>query len=155
MKYLAYGSNLNKEEMKHRCPGAKALGTAVLEGYQLVFCRHATVVEKTGAYVPVGVWEIDEACEKSLDRYEGYPHYYSKETVSIDFEGKEIEAIIYVMNQEHAAFRLPNSDYLDDVTKGYVDFNFKVFDLFAALQYTKIAIDNKKVFYWFSPQEDE
>ena len=153
--YLAYASNLNKEEMENRCSSAKALGTAVLEDYQLAFCRHATIVKEPGAYVPVGVWQIDEECEKMLDRYEGYPHYYTKETVSIEFEGKEIEALIYMMNKEHANFRLPHSDYLDDVTRGYIDFNFKVFDLFSALQYTKNAIENKKVFYWFSPEKSE
>ncbi len=153
--YLAYGSNLNKEEMKHRCPSAKPLGAAVLEDYQLAFCRHATIIKEPGGGLPVGVWQIDEECEKMLDRYEGYPHYYTKEIVGIDFEGKDIEAIVYVMNKEYANFRLPHSDYLDEITSGYIDFNLKIFDLFAGLQYTKTVIENKKVFYWFSPEEDE
>ena len=35
--YLAYGSNLNRNQMRMRCPGAKPLGTAVIEGYRLLF----------------------------------------------------------------------------------------------------------------------
>lgn len=153
--YLAYGSNLNKEEMENRCQSAKPLGTAVLEDYQLAFCRHATIIKEPGAYVPVGVWSIDDECEKLLDRYEGYPHYYTKEVVGIEFEGKDIEAIVYVMNKDHANFRLPHSDHLDEITRGYIDFNLNIYDLFSGLQFTKTAIETKKVSYWFSPEEDE
>ena len=35
--YLAYGSNLNRKQMQMRCPGAKVVGTALLEGYELLF----------------------------------------------------------------------------------------------------------------------
>ena len=31
--YLAYGSNLNRYQMRVRCPGAKPLGTAVIKNY--------------------------------------------------------------------------------------------------------------------------
>ena len=38
MKYLyfAYGSNLNVEQMKRRCPNATEISSAVLDGYQVV-----------------------------------------------------------------------------------------------------------------------
>ena len=35
--YLAYGSNLNIRQMQMRCPGAKPVGTMVLEDYELLF----------------------------------------------------------------------------------------------------------------------
>jgi len=35
--YLAYGSNLNLTQMKHRCPKAKPIGTINLNGYRLVY----------------------------------------------------------------------------------------------------------------------
>ena len=35
--YLAYGSNLNLEQMAHRCPTAKPVGPVVLKDYQLLF----------------------------------------------------------------------------------------------------------------------
>jgi gamma-glutamylcyclotransferase (GGCT)/AIG2-like uncharacterized protein YtfP len=34
MLYFAYGSNLDRAAMRTRCPGARALGAAVLEGYK-------------------------------------------------------------------------------------------------------------------------
>lgn len=35
--YLAYGSNLNIPQMQYRCPEARIIGTAVIEGYRLLF----------------------------------------------------------------------------------------------------------------------
>lgn len=35
--YLAYGSNLNLEQMAYRCPTAKPVGQVVLKDYQLLF----------------------------------------------------------------------------------------------------------------------
>ena len=37
--YIAYGSNLNLQQMKHRCPTAEVVGTAVLRNWKLWFRR--------------------------------------------------------------------------------------------------------------------
>ena len=37
MYYIAYGSNLNKEEMKRRCKDAKFVSLARLENYTLTY----------------------------------------------------------------------------------------------------------------------
>ena len=34
--YVAYGSNLNREQMAHRCPEAKLVGTGMLSNYEMV-----------------------------------------------------------------------------------------------------------------------
>lgn len=49
--YVAYGSNLNFEQMKHRCPTAKLYDTGIIEGYELQFkgeptCAFATMHRK-------------------------------------------------------------------------------------------------------------
>ncbi len=49
---------------------------------------HATIAQKPGAAVPVGVWEIQSADELRLDQYEGYPHYYFKQTLAGTLGGK-------------------------------------------------------------------
>ena len=61
--YLAYGSNLNIVQMKHRCPDAKPVGTAVIRDYELLFKgsktgAYLTIEPQKSAYVPVGVWEV-------------------------------------------------------------------------------------------------
>ena len=72
--YIAYGSNLNKEQMAYRCPTARFLGTGVIEDYELQFkgslhSAFATIAPKEGAQVPVGLWEIQSRDEKRLDLY--------------------------------------------------------------------------------------
>ena len=46
--YLAYGSNLNLQQMALRCPMAKPVGTAVIRDYELLFKG-----SKTGAYLTI------------------------------------------------------------------------------------------------------
>lgn len=75
--YIAYGSNLNVRQMKQRCPSARIIGTANLDGWQLLFKgsqtgSYLTIEKKKGSTVPVAVWEITAEDEKALDRYEGY-----------------------------------------------------------------------------------
>ena len=100
MKYIAYGSNMVQEQMDYRCPHARLIGTGYISGARLEFYLHATV-EKTGDMrnrVPVAVWEIDDADERSLDRYEGYPSYYIKERWPVHMDdGSQIEGMIYIM----------------------------------------------------------
>ncbi|MBE6758742.1 MAG: gamma-glutamylcyclotransferase [Ruminococcaceae bacterium] len=120
--YLAYGSNLNKSQMACRCPTAFAVGSGVLDGWQLVFNRVATIIPCAGASVPVGVWKIDEACEEALDRYEGFPHFYRKEYVDLRFNGEIVTAMVYIMNGgERCA---PSDYYLNTIREGYGDFCF-------------------------------
>ena len=81
--YLAYGSNLNVRQMRFRCPTALVVGKGVIKDYRLLFKGSKTgsylTIEKAKGYeVPVAVWKVDEACEESLDRYEGYPSFYYK-----------------------------------------------------------------------------
>ena len=100
MKYVAYGSNMNLEQMAVRCPGARLVGTGLLRGYQLEFNRHATIVpiNDPGVAVPVAVWEITAQHEDRLDSYEGYPRYYRKLNCTVDLaEGEQIQGMVYQM----------------------------------------------------------
>ena len=100
MKYVAYGSNMNLEQMAVRCPGARLVGTGLLRGYQLEFNRHATIVPTNdpGVAVLVAVWEITAQHEDRLDSYEGYPRYYRKLNCTVDLaEGEQIQGMVYQM----------------------------------------------------------
>lgn len=68
--YVAYGSNLNLNQMARRCPNAKVVGIGSLKNYQLTFRRVATIEPVDGAVTPVGVWEISPKDERNLDIYE-------------------------------------------------------------------------------------
>lgn len=87
--YFAYGSNMNLEQMKYRCPAAEVVENVRLENYRLAFRGRApgngvaTVLPEKGSYVEGVLWKITEACEKSLDFYEGFPSFYGKESIRV------------------------------------------------------------------------
>ena len=127
--YIAYGSNLSVEQMKHRTPDAKIIGTSVLEGWRLLFKSYATIEPKEGGMVPVLIWEISEADDRNLDRYEGYPTYYYKRELPVlvtPLDGgapMELTAMVYIMDERHP-FRMPSLYYYDVLHRGYRAFGF-------------------------------
>jgi gamma-glutamylcyclotransferase (GGCT)/AIG2-like uncharacterized protein YtfP len=121
--YLAYGSNLNRQQMAHRCPTAKVVGTTFLEGYKLLFRGPhagavATVEPSKDDKVPVMIWEIQDRDEAALDVYEGFPRLYTKETVKVKLGRKMTEVMMYVMT-EGRPLNLPNAYYYGTILHGY------------------------------------
>ena len=128
--YVAYGSNLNLEQMEWRCPYAKVLGNAELRDYRLLFRGDnggavATVEPKKGGSVPVLLWDITPRDEEALDRYEGWPHLYRKETVTVYHDGKPVKAMVYIMN-EGRPIGLPSEGYLNTILAGYKSAGFDI-----------------------------
>lgn len=123
--YVAYGSNLNINQMRYRCPTAKLCGTGVIKDYELQFKgqphgAYATIAPKKGASVPVAVWEIRPQDERALDRYEGYPSHYFKQMIPVQMGGDEVNAMVYIMNLR-MNFGLPSPYYYQTVYAGYND----------------------------------
>lgn len=123
--YIAYGSNLNKEQMAYRCPTARFLGTGVIEDYELQFkgslhSAFATIAPREGAQVPVGLWEIQSRDEKRLDLYEGYPRHYFKQDVDVQVNGMKVRGMAYIMDLK-MDFGNPTQYYYDTVFRGYQD----------------------------------
>ena len=138
--YMAYGSNLNKSQMRRRCPDAYPVGKTVLPNYQLVFRRGVLTIEpEQGSSVPVVVWAISREDERSLDRYEGFPRLYYKQEFPIVFSGrsggkvKEIitDAMAYIMTDGHP-IQEPSVPYMITCMKGYDDFGLDMTPLFEA-----------------------
>ena len=120
MLYIAYGSNLNKTEMKFRCPGAKVVFIGKVKDYDLVFDYFADIRPKKGAEVPVAVWEVNDTQEKMLDSYEGYPVLYRKKYVPVTKkDGTTETALVYVMNSKKQS--PPSKDYIYRCIQGYND----------------------------------
>ena len=107
--------------MKRRCPTAEFVGTSVIKSYRLAFRGCATIEPVSEASVPVGIWIIDQNAEKALDRYEGFPVYYRKEYMSIALDGKEITAMVYIMNENMRSYSSPTDSYFNIVIQGYRD----------------------------------
>lgn len=116
--YCAYGSNMDLEQMRYRCPNSKVVSTSCIEDYRLQFNQHATIVKDKGAKTPVVLWEIAPQDWKSLDRYEGYPSYYRKELMNVKVGGRERASLVYIMNTPDFAISPPALTYLEGIKRG-------------------------------------
>lgn len=128
--YIAYGSNLNTEQMRWRCPGSKVIAKSWMHGWRLVFQgapfgAHANVIPEADQDVPVVIWEITPEDERALDRYEGVAGgYYSKVTMTIEVAGEMKDALIYIMTPN--PYGIPADVYLETIAEGYKEFNLDV-----------------------------
>ena len=125
MFYLAYGSNLNHYQMSIRCPDALPLEKYYLRGYKLEFRFVATIVKADkNDSVSCGLWKITQKCEKSLDRYEGFPKVYRKEIIKIE-DGRKV--MTYLKN--YGDLEEPSLNYYNTIVNGYKDFGLTLHNL--------------------------
>lgn len=155
MLYFAYGSNLDYTRMFSRCKSAKVYGYAELEGYKLVFMENnsgrivANLVESEGAITPGMIYDIVDSDIEVLDKYEGYPYVYGRETIKVGYKGSEIECVTYVMAEEYyfrtkyatnkvvRGYGVPKRDYFNFILNGYVMFNLPQKKLLEAYEYSR------------------
>ena len=142
--YIAYGSNLNIEQMKRRCPQARIIGTAEIKDYELLFKgsltgSYLTIEKSMGGRVPVAVWETTEADEAALDRYEGFPTFYYKAEMELDIKGirtgriRNRNCYVYIMHEERQ-MGVPSYYYIDTCLEGYRAFGFDESFLWRAVE---------------------
>jgi len=116
--YFAYGANLDKNGMDIRCPGNKPLCRAALKNYRLIFRSVADIEEAINHSVHGALYEITKEHLQSLDRFEGYPRLYIRKTVSVITEdGREVEAVVYLMTDRFQYSR-PFQGYLNTILTG-------------------------------------
>ena len=139
--YLAYGSNLNLEQMKIRCPTAKPIGNTCISGYRLVFkgdeddYAYLTIETDKDSFVPLGLFELSSNDISSLDSYEGFPKFYSKRFLPVEINNKRKKALVYIMN-EGFDYHLPSTEYVKTCMEGYRDFGFNKELLKRAVEFT-------------------
>ncbi len=161
--YFAYGSNINLVQMANRCPDATALMPVVLPGYELVYRAGgvATVIPREGSEVHGLLWSITPECEKSLDRYEGYPSFYHKTDVTVTDPktGKNYVVMMYEMDQRYKGPSMPSAPYFECIMQGYIENRMDISPLIHSLQnigYEMKAECKRKfrtVYRTYKPQE--
>ena len=124
--YFAYGSNINLDQMAHRCPAAEVVGPVVLENCRLLFRGNyrgngvATIAPRKGSKVHGLLWKITPECEKSLDAYEAFPHLYDKQPVTVrDQSGQEVTTMAYIMTERCKEPAVPSNLYYNGILEGY------------------------------------
>lgn len=151
--YLAYGSNLNIEQMRFRCPTARVIGKGFIPDYELLFKgsktgAYLTIEERKGSQVPVAVWEVKPDDEKALDRYEGFPTFYYKKDLEITFKGirsgqeRTREAFVYIMHEERP-LGIPSRYYVETCAEGYERFKFDTDYLVEALKRSGLEVKDE------------
>ena len=131
--YLAYGSNLNVNQMKNKCFNPKIVGTTLLENHRLLYkgtddnSAYLTIEEQEGYSVPLSVYEVSIFDMISLSKNEGEAGFYTKKELPITIQKGEkqtnVGAFTYVMNKE-VECHIPSKEYVRTCLEGYEDFGF-------------------------------
>lgn len=124
--YFAYGSNLNHEQMKQRCPESKFISRVVLKNYKLVYDgygphRHgavANIVPHTGETVWGGLFELSQNDLNRLDKFEGYPDVYSRKEASVENDKNDIIEKVFIYYKKPEAIGNPSQGYQYIIVKG-------------------------------------
>ena len=143
--YFAYGSNINMEQMAYRCPDAQVVGPAFLPNYVLRFRGNnsgrgvATIVRCQDTGVWGILWRVTPQCELALDKYEGVPIVYSRQSVIVrDEAGNRHRVMTYAMTNERTRRPMfPSWTYYDTIRRGYLQNGLPLRPLDQALARTR------------------
>jgi len=127
--YFAYGSNLNKKQMRERCPESQPMFAATLHHYKLAFVGWsrqwrggvATIKGSRGDRIPGAIYEVSERDLRRLDSYEGHPGNYNRLKVTVsDEDGNPLEAVTYIKAGQLEETP-PSKEYLAIIREGRRD----------------------------------
>lgn len=132
MYYFAYGSNMNHQQMRKRCPSSIFIKKGFLKGYKFVYdgysstwqCSVANIVKTSEENDVVwgGLFEINNDNLSALDCCEGYPYSYDRKEIEVkDEEGNIYNAITYFREKKTKGEL--SKDYRDVVIQGAKDCN--------------------------------
>ena len=112
--YFAYGSNMSVAQMARRCPAARPLGPARLEGWRFIINQRGTasIVSDDNGRVEGVIWRCTPDCIATLDVYEGLAkRRYRKLHVSV--HGGVIDRAVMTYAGLHRGEGRPIRAYLE------------------------------------------
>ena len=135
MLYFAYGSNLNRKQMKKRCKDSRFIKKIILKNYVLTFRSKygaADIEKKKGKNVYGALYNISKSDERRLDIYEEYPTLYTK----MYFKNNNKLIMTYLMGKKTKR-TTPTFQYFGTIKQGYTDCRINKKSLNAALLLVK------------------
>jgi gamma-glutamylcyclotransferase (GGCT)/AIG2-like uncharacterized protein YtfP len=120
--YFAYGLNLDRAEMEHRCPGAFFAGRARLpdHAFQITIEGVATVVRQPGAQVHGAIWHLTDRHLATLDEFEGVEvGFYVRETKEVRQNHRAVKAQVYTATDPRLGRSRPH--YLETIIAAATD----------------------------------
>ncbi len=123
--YFAYGSNMNRAQMRSRAGQILEEHPGHLENYELLFNKKArggaataNVHPAPGKTVHGVLYKIPESAFRSLDRYEGVPQHYRRIEVQVTgANGRKTPAQAYIATKVEKGLR-PAGHYLQGILEG-------------------------------------
>jgi gamma-glutamylcyclotransferase (GGCT)/AIG2-like uncharacterized protein YtfP len=96
--YFAYGANMERAAMRGRCPGATALGTAMLRGWRYVIADgYGSVAPAPGGRVFGVLWRLTPRDLAALNIFESLDSgLYRRATLTVEIGGARARALVYV-----------------------------------------------------------
>jgi gamma-glutamylcyclotransferase (GGCT)/AIG2-like uncharacterized protein YtfP len=97
--YFAYGSNMSREWMRRRCPCARALGRARLDGWGFIITAdgYASIRQHAGRAVHGVLWRIGPRELAALNAYESVEAgLYRRYMLSVRQVGRRQAALTYI-----------------------------------------------------------
>ncbi|MGZ6067061.1 MAG: gamma-glutamylcyclotransferase family protein [Polyangiales bacterium] len=130
--YFAYGSNLDRTQMRERCADARFVCRAMVSGYRLAFAGAskrwegaavATLVPSRKGCVSGVLYSLSEQAFERLDRFEGHPEVYVRARVRVaDEHGRRRYAQTYALPLLPEA--QPAMPYLERIARAYLRLGF-------------------------------
>jgi gamma-glutamylcyclotransferase len=126
--HFAYGSNMNRAQMKSRAGEILEERRGRLENYEVVFNKKvrggtatANIRPAPGKAVEGVLYKINESALRSLDRFEGAPEHYRRIEVNVlDANGQRVPAQAFLANKVEKGLR-PAPHYLKTILEGAVE----------------------------------
>ena len=100
---FAYGSNMSRPDMRARCPGATALGTATLAGWRFVINPdgYGSIAPRLGGVVYGVLWELTARDLAALNAYENVAGgLYLRRMLPVLHEGVREPALVYIARRQ-------------------------------------------------------
>lgn len=136
MLYFAYGSNMDPNQIRRRCPSARFVAIARLPDYELAFtirstrrrCAAADIVPAPGREVWGVLYRITARRDIAfLDKAEGYQFKGSRKNryrrsicaVAMDNSRQRVHAQVYFARKDRYPSQ-PSAAYLDHLRRGAV-----------------------------------
>ena len=114
--YFAYGSNMNRPAMKRRCPGARAIGPAILEGYRFFVGLEGwgSVAPSAGDVVHGILWRLTPRDIAALHAYELlHQGLYDVRHLPVRAGARRVRAMIYLLRRR--ARGKPRPGYVETI----------------------------------------
>jgi gamma-glutamylcyclotransferase (GGCT)/AIG2-like uncharacterized protein YtfP len=116
MLNFAYGSNMSRALMRPRCPSAREVGVATLDGFRFIVTTdgYASVVRAAGERVHGLLWRLTPRDLAALNAYEGLDHgLYRTVTLPVRSGATRASALVYIGRSRVPG--VPRPGYLDCV----------------------------------------